>query len=119
VGIDVERIASERNVTEIITRFFTRSERAYLLNLPTAERQTAFFRCWTCKEAQVKATGQGISEGLTQLDLAAMLKTAESLTYCDPWSIATLDLDDRWRDRYAAAIAVAGQNWQLKCWRYN
>ncbi|WP_156815512.1 4'-phosphopantetheinyl transferase family protein [Pseudanabaena sp. PCC 6802] len=117
VGVDVEQINRDRPVAEIITRFFTRSERAYLLGLPSAQQQTEFFRCWTCKEAQAKAHGRGIAQGLDQLDLGSMLASAARFTYYDRWSIVPLALPD-WSD-YAAAIAVAGQDWQLKCWKFD
>jgi 4'-phosphopantetheinyl transferase len=118
VGIDVERINGDREIDSIISRFFTQSEQTYLLNLPPDERQAAFFRCWTCKEAQAKASGVGISQGLDQLDLSSMLEKKHNSTYHAPWTIMPLKLEQDWYDRYAAAIAVTGQDWQIKCWRY-
>lgn len=117
VGIDIEQISRDRSVAEIITRFFTRSEQNYLLGLPPEQQQAAFFRCWTCKEAQLKAHGGGIAQGLDCLDLTNMLGTAANFTYYAPWAIVPLALESDWRD-YAAAIAVAGQDWRLKCWKF-
>jgi 4'-phosphopantetheinyl transferase len=118
VGIDIAQINRDRPVAEIITRFFTRSEQAYLLGLPPEQQQTEFFRCWTCKEAQAKAHGGGIAQGLDRLDLGSMLSSSAHFIYHDPWAIVTLALEHDWSD-YAAAIAVAGQDWQLKCWKFD
>ncbi|NJM27604.1 MAG: 4'-phosphopantetheinyl transferase superfamily protein [Pseudanabaena sp. RU_4_16] len=118
VGIDVERVACDREIDSIISRFFTRSEQTYLLNLSPTERQTAFFRCWTCKEAQAKASGAGISQGLDRLDLSSMLEKRQNYAYSDPWTVMPLQLDRDWCDRYTAAIAVAGQDWQIECWKF-
>lgn len=118
VGIDVECINGDREIDSIVSRFFTRSEQTYLLNLSLPERQTAFFCCWTCKEAEAKASGEGISQGLDRLDLASMLENKQNYTYSTPWTVMPLPLDRDWGDRYAAAIAVAGQDWRLKCWKF-
>lgn len=117
VGIDAECMESDREIDSIISRFFTQSEQTYLLNLPPTDRQTAFFHCWTCKEAQAKASGEGISQGLDQLDLSTMLEKKHNSTYHAPWTVMLLELEQDWSDRYAAAIAVAGKEWQIKYWR--
>ena len=117
VGIDVECLSGDREIDSIISRFFTQSEQTYLLNLPPKDRQTAFFRCWTCKEGQAKASGEGISQGLDRLDLSSMLEEKLTSTYYAPWTVMPLQLDADWCDLYTAAIAVAGKDWQLKCWK--
>jgi 4'-phosphopantetheinyl transferase len=118
VGIDAECIERDREIDSIISRFFTQSEQTYLLNLLPAARQTAFFHCWTCKEAQAKASGEGIAQGLDQLDLSSMLEKKHNSIYHAPWTVMSFRLEQDWRDRYAAAIAVTGQDWQIKYWRY-
>jgi 4'-phosphopantetheinyl transferase len=118
VGIDAECIDRDREIDSIISRFFTQSEQTYLLNLPPADRQTAFFRCWTCKEAEAKASGAGISQGLDRIDLSTMLAKKHNSTYSAPWTVMPLELDRDWCDRYTAAIAVAGQDWQIECWKF-
>jgi len=62
VGIDIERV---RPVHEGLAQlYFAASEVAALDALSEPERLDAFFRCWTRKEAFVKATGEGIRRGL-------------------------------------------------------
>jgi 4'-phosphopantetheinyl transferase len=60
VGVDIEKIRSERDCIGIAERFFSPRETATLRRLGSQERTPAFYRCWTRKEAYVKATGDGM-----------------------------------------------------------
>jgi 4'-phosphopantetheinyl transferase len=61
VGIDVERTHTAFDTRRIERRFFSPQEREILARLSGADRTLAWFRCWTRKEAYVKALGEGIS----------------------------------------------------------
>jgi 4'-phosphopantetheinyl transferase len=61
VGIDVEQARPLTDIEQIARRFFCAEEAAEILSLPEAERAQAFFRCWTRKEAFIKAIGDGLS----------------------------------------------------------
>src|SRR5688572_13058173 len=61
VGVDLERIRPEFAGQEIAERFFSADEARTLKEVPTDERARAFFRCWTRKEAFIKAHGTGLS----------------------------------------------------------
>jgi hypothetical protein len=68
VGLDIEDLRIREKMTaermeRIAARFFTEDERAYL-NGDRSDLRTRFFRVWTAKEAYVKYTGGGMSEGL-------------------------------------------------------
>jgi len=60
VGCDLERLR-ELDVLRLAGRVFHPEENAFLLSLPEAERQAAFFRLWTCKESYMKALGLGFA----------------------------------------------------------
>jgi 4'-phosphopantetheinyl transferase len=60
VGIDIERIAGRVDVLEIAAKFFGAEEHEYLRALPALERERAFYRIWTRKEACSKLSGAGI-----------------------------------------------------------
>lgn len=62
VGIDIERVRPVRN--GLARRYFSQVEASGLEALPEAECLESFFRCWTRKEAFLKATGEGIRRGL-------------------------------------------------------
>lgn len=65
VGVDVEQIRALPDMDGIVHRFFCPEEVSQFTLLPPAERENAFFHCWTRKEAYLKATGNGLS---TRLD---------------------------------------------------
>ncbi len=72
IGVDIERIREGFAVEPIARRFFSPREVADLLSLPPDARPTAFFRCWTRKEAFVKAVGLGLSYPLDEFDVTLL-----------------------------------------------
>ena len=82
LGIDLEQIRILSNVNEIATQFFCPGEAVQLLSLPDSERLHAFFRCWTRKEAYLKATGEGLSASLDQLQVAFRPRDACRIIHC-------------------------------------
>jgi 4'-phosphopantetheinyl transferase len=60
IGIDVERIREMPDLDAMLTNVFGREESHRVMNLPPAERSTAFFRLWTRKEAVLKGGGVGL-----------------------------------------------------------
>jgi len=61
LGIDVEEVRQLDNAESIAVRFFSAVEVSDLLSLKREDRGLAFFRCWTRKEAYVKAMGGGLA----------------------------------------------------------
>ncbi len=61
IGVDVEQHRALGDLEHIAHRFFSPEETAELLELSDAEKTAAFFRCWTRKEAYIKALGGGLS----------------------------------------------------------
>jgi len=119
VGIDVEQVRRDSDLEAIARRFFSTREQRQLAALPTEEKIDAFFRCWTRKEAYIKATGDGLSLPLRQFDVALAAGENNSLLATRP--------DDseagRWLLRevpagpgYIAALCVRGQDWKLNDW---
>jgi 4'-phosphopantetheinyl transferase len=119
VGVDVERIRPEVAQEKIAERFFSPREVTVLRALPTPLQATAFFACWTRKEAYIKAKGEGLALPLDQFDVslapgepAALLRTA-----WDPQEAACWALQDLApAPGYRAAVAGAGHDWRLTCW---
>lgn len=62
VGIDIEMVRPVQD--GLAPRYFAPEETASIEALPQDRQLAAFFRCWTRKEAFVKATGEGIRRGL-------------------------------------------------------
>jgi 4'-phosphopantetheinyl transferase len=122
VGIDLERIRCDLAAVEIAERFFSRREVAMLRSLPTAVQHQAFFRCWTRKEAYIKAKGEGLSLPLDQFDVslapeepAAVLGAQRDPSEASRWSLQDLAP----APGYAAALAAEGHGWRLACWQWS
>jgi 4'-phosphopantetheinyl transferase len=121
VGIDIEHIRLDLAVAEIAERFFSRREVAMLLALPTEVQRQAFFRCWTRKEAYIKALGEGLSLPLDQFDLPpaaggpdTALGARRHPSDATRWSLQELTA----ASGYAASLAVEGHDWRLACWQW-
>ena len=68
VGVDIERIRPvERGLAR---RFFSAAEVTALEALPADQWLDGFFRCWTRKEAVLKALGVGFSMNLASFDVS-------------------------------------------------
>ena len=85
LGVDLEQFRSIPDRDRIIARFFSGSERKFLSTLPAHEREEAFFRFWTAKEAYIKGTGKGLSQPLDGFSVV--------MTEC-----GEVRLEDRWVD---------------------
>ncbi|MER6911219.1 4'-phosphopantetheinyl transferase superfamily protein [Streptomyces sp. NPDC000594] len=98
VGVDIERLPAPTTVDEISGQLHP-GERDELDRLAGEDRLRAFARCWTRKEAFLKATGTGLNEDLSLTEVGA-----GPLPVPVPgWSIADVPADPG----YAAAVAVA------------
>jgi 4'-phosphopantetheinyl transferase len=116
IGVDVEQVRELPDLERIATQFFSDVERRELFTLPPAQRTAAFFKCWTCKEAYVKARGEGLSVPLREFDVSVAPGRAPGLlqTRPDPreatrWSLQTPPMPPG----FAAAIVVEGHDWTL------
>ncbi|MGB8476810.1 MAG: 4'-phosphopantetheinyl transferase superfamily protein [Candidatus Acidiferrum sp.] len=121
VGIDLERIRFDLAIAEIAERFFSQREVAMLRTLPTGVQRQAFFRCWTRKEAYIKARGEGLSLPLNQFDVslapgepAAVLGTQRDPSEASRWSLKELIPGPD----YVAALAVEGHGLCLTGWQW-
>ena len=64
VGVDVEQLRDVHQLEQIARRFFHPSETNAVLAAPEPSRNLNFLRCWTGKEAVLKAVGTGILANL-------------------------------------------------------
>ncbi|MBF0545019.1 MAG: 4'-phosphopantetheinyl transferase superfamily protein [Candidatus Riflebacteria bacterium] len=61
LGIDIENIDRKIELAPLVKRFFSEKEFRSWDSFPEKEKATAFFRCWTRKEAYLKTSGVGIA----------------------------------------------------------
>ncbi len=120
IGIDVERIRPEVAGGRIAERFYSSREVAALRGLPAVEQPAAFFRCWTRKEAFVKARGEGLSLPLHSFDVslapdepAVLLHVAGEPVEAERWTLRAVTPTI---PGYAAALAVESRCFTLSCY---
>ena len=110
VGVDIERL--ERNVdhAEIAQRFFAPREYADLQRLPAAGRKRAFLACWTCKEAIVKAIGEGLQLPLNKIEVTIATDAEPRILRVPSGQLADWSLYrvDAGRDYVATVAAYRG-----------
>jgi 4'-phosphopantetheinyl transferase len=81
IGVDIEMIRRDLEVDDLAHRFFSVAENDRLRAVPPDSRHLAFLRCWTCKEAFVKAVGMGLSLDPVKVDVSmALANPAAALT---------------------------------------
>ena len=122
VGVDVEAVRSDRDFMALAESQFAAEEVDALRAAGPDERTAAFYRCWTLKEAYVKARGEGLGFPLKQFAVAfgigespAMRWAADDPQVTDRWSVFGLSL----ASGYAGALIVEGRPMQLvsRAWR--
>lgn len=119
LGVDIEHRKRDFDFAAIARRFFSEHEQKEFSQAPADEKLGAFFRCWTRKEAYIKATGEGLSLPLSQFDVSIAEDCEDALVATRPDPIEAT----RWRlsnvpagKDYVAAVCARGRDWILKSW---
>ena len=120
VGVDVEEHRPVET-TELARRFFSPVEATALKALPTSEQLAAFYRCWTRKEAFIKALGDGLTFPLDGFEVSIAHDWSPQLLRACPvapealsaWRIVALPSDHG----YSAALAAGANAWRVVHWR--
>lgn len=107
LGVDIEYLNRDIDCQGLARRFFTRRESTALQHLPAASRKRAFLACWTRKEAVIKATGDGLSLPLDQVEVTVepdaepRILAATNLRIAD-WTLYAADVGND----YVATVAA-------------
>ena len=111
VGVDVEAGRTTMDVMDLAAGHFAPAEIAALASVDPADRRAAFIRCWTRKEAYVKARGEGLGFPLPRFAVAFGADQAPGLL----WVADEPDAPRQWAvfdlapgAGYAGAVVVAG-----------
>ncbi len=113
IGIDIEKMRSIPDLEQIADRYFCSAERSEVLsNKDSSARHEAFFRCWTRKEAYVKAVGTGLYLPLNQFqttlssnDQVRFMHTGNDIDAAGGWTIQHLETDPG----YVGALAYQAE----------
>ncbi|HEY4235322.1 MAG TPA: 4'-phosphopantetheinyl transferase superfamily protein [Lacipirellulaceae bacterium] len=76
VGVDVEQLRPVEHWPEIAARYFHPKETAAIAAVDPVERNKAFLRCWTRKEAILKALGVGLGHSLKSFSVPMIDKAS-------------------------------------------
>ncbi len=117
VGIDLERMRpielSDAN------HYFSPAECRAILDLPPEDRQTAFYRCWSRKEAYLKGRGDGIGFGLQRFAVTVDSPRPPRLLWVDGepeeqerWQLSDLPI----HSGYCGAVALEHRIEAIRCW---
>ena len=119
VGVDVERVRADFAGEDIARRFFASAEVEALAATRPDEYVTAFFRCWTRKEAYVKARGHGLTLALDRFEVPlepaatrAIASCLDDPSECSRWSLREIVP----APGYLGALVVEGDGWTLRAY---
>lgn len=109
LGVDVEYIKTDFEVMEIADNFFASDEIENLKKIEKELHFEAFYRCWTRKEAFIKAKGSGLSFPLSDFSVSIGEKAELLATHWDEnekneWSLSSFMP----KNDYVGALAVHG-----------
>jgi len=120
LGVDVEKVDPARAIRDIAARFFSSAEQSALAHLNSENFVRGFFRCWSRKEAVIKALGEGLACPLGLFDVSLDQATARLITFrrsgvsAAQWTMAPLLV----HPDYEAAVAVIGPVNKLRGFDY-
>jgi len=121
IGVDIEAIKQDVECEKLAKRFFSDREQETLLQMNGEAQIRAFFRCWTCKEAFLKAQAVGLSRSLESFDIdlqcerARLAATRPDASEAERWSIVEINA----APGYAAAICIEGRAETIRLFRYD
>ncbi|NTV48024.1 MAG: 4'-phosphopantetheinyl transferase superfamily protein [Geobacteraceae bacterium] len=107
VGIDIEQLRDDTPVPDMARLAFSPREQKELFALPDHLQRRAFYRCWTRKEAYLKACGMGFALRSNSFDVSLHQETPAVLISPDNLTKWTL-MDVTVPEGYCAALAVKG-----------
>jgi phosphopantetheine--protein transferase-like protein len=113
VGIDIEQIR-EVEYDGIAKRIMSKTEYSYWSSFNNDEQVESFFQIWTCKEALIKCTGDGLSGPLKELStIDSQGNICATVNYANQAQLQLTDLSAP--KNYYAALA-SEQSLQICCY---
>ena len=119
IGVDVEAAQADHRNSELAGRFFSKREVESLEALPDDKRERAFLACWVRKEAFLKATGAGLTFGLSEFSVsvdpdapAELLEVSEEADTVNDWYLADLYPGNE----FVAALCLEGTPRGIEYW---
>lgn len=121
LGIDVEYLHLMPEAEGIASRFFTKAENKALRALPESQKLEGFFINWVCKEAYLKALGDGLAKPLDQFEILPTIRRPQGLLKV----VDQPEESKRWffqvfrpTDGYIAALTVEQKDLKSVYWQW-
>jgi 4'-phosphopantetheinyl transferase len=103
IGIDVELVKEDYAFDDVAARFFTAQELAAFRALPVHLQRQGFFKCWTSKEAFLKAKGTGLFGKLDEVEITLSREQRVLVNASVPgWTLSELNPGNN----YEAALVI-------------
>jgi len=122
LGVDIEWVGRALDIEGLADHVLSCRELDAFRGLDPGDRQKAFLRCWTQKEAYLKAIGEGLhispNSVEVSLDLAARPGLKSISGYWDPLARWFVDIVTP-QQGYIGAVAIPGGPWQVRMTRFD
>jgi len=121
IGVDIEFLRDISGMEQIVEHFFSVRENELFGALGENQKREAFFKGWTCKEAFIKAVGDGLYRPLNRFEVSLLpgeptkvLRIEGDAGEACRWSIQELNP----APNCVGALAIKAQRFETKCWRW-
>jgi len=121
LGVDIESFASSVDVEDFATVALADEEREALKAINPVDRHEAVLRCWTQKEAYLKAIGVGLSISPKTIEVSfapgappGLKKASGSSNSASNWFVDVVVPDPG----YIGAVAAHGVGWRVEMTRF-
>ncbi len=121
VGADVEAVRPLADLDAMIARCLSNSEKSALNDRTGRDRLQDFFHYWTCKEAVLKGTGEGLSRPLESVQISLVDQASPRVVSREPesehlceWQLTSFAPEVG----FVAAIATKNANASLRLIRF-
>ena len=116
VGIDLERMRPMPNAPELAKRFFSPTEAAVIAAANGMRSDALFFRCWTRKEAVLKALGEGLLRDPASVDAGfGATERVVELAGAPRLGVRSFTPEDGWDGAIAVAVEAHEPMPRLRC----
>jgi 4'-phosphopantetheinyl transferase len=116
LGIDLERVRPMADGDRFADRFFAPAESSLVRSLSGESKLAAFFTIWTCREAILKASGDGLAKSMSQTEVllpeggpVQLVRVGGDTEQAALWRLETFSP----AAGYQAALAVEGRDWEF------
>jgi 4'-phosphopantetheinyl transferase len=121
VGIDLERVRAMESAHEMAACFCSPRESAEFQSLSPDQKDEAFFRLWTRKEAWLKASGKGIGQSLEEVEVSFRAGETEHFLHL-PKEAGTIATGWHLQELiptpgFIGALTFPGEWARLSCWK--